>query len=43
MILCERVPEYAEIARRRCEAAERGTDWRAPASQLGLFDTGGAR
>ena len=38
VILCERDHDYAEIARRRCEAAERGTDWRAPASQLGLFD-----
>lgn len=38
VILCERVSEYAEIARRRCEAAERGTDWRAPASQLALFE-----
>ena len=40
VILCERVPEYAEIARRRCEAAEQGTDWRAPAEQGSLF--GGA-
>ena len=38
VILIERDHDYAEIARRRCEAAERGTDWRAPASQLGLFD-----
>ncbi len=38
VILCERVPEYAAIARARCEAAERGTDWRAPPSQLWLFD-----
>ena len=43
VILIERDHDYAEIARRRCEAAERGTDWRAPASQLGLFDTSGAR
>ena len=40
VILCERVPEYAEIARRRCEAVERDADWRAPASQLGLFGGG---
>lgn len=40
VILCERVPEYAEIARRRCEAAAQGTDWRAPAEQLSLL--GGA-
>lgn len=38
VILCERVPEYAEIARRRCEAAAQGTDWRADPRQLGLFD-----
>lgn len=37
VILCERVPEYAEIARRRCEAAAQGTDWRAPAAQLSLL------
>lgn len=36
VILCERVPEYAEIARRRCEAAAQGTDWRADPRQLGL-------
>jgi len=37
VILVERVPEYAEIARRRCEAAAQGTDWRADPRQLGLF------
>lgn len=36
VILVERVPEYAEIARRRCEAAAQGTDWRADPRQLGL-------
>lgn len=41
VILCERVPEYAEIARRRCEAAETDADWRAPPEQAALF--GGAR
>lgn len=40
VILCERVPEYAEIARRRCEAAAQGTDWRADPRQLPLL--GGA-
>ena len=37
VILCERVPEYAEIARRRCEAAAQGTDWRADPRQLSLL------
>jgi len=37
VILCERVPEYAAVARRRCEAAAQGTDWRASAAQLALF------
>ena len=37
VILCERVPEYAAIARARCAAAENGTDWRAPAEQLSLL------
>jgi site-specific DNA-methyltransferase (adenine-specific) len=37
VILCERVPEYAAIARARLAAAEAGTDWRAPASQPSLF------
>ena len=41
VILCERVPEYAEIARRRCEAAAQGTDWRVDPRQLSLL--GGAR
>ncbi len=40
VILCEREPDRCAIARARCTAAESGTDWRAPASQLGLF--GGA-
>jgi site-specific DNA-methyltransferase (adenine-specific) len=40
VILLERDADYAEIARRRCEAAEQGTDWRAPAEQLSLL--GGA-
>lgn len=35
-ILFERDADFAEIARRRCEAAERGTDWRSPAEQLSL-------
>ena len=38
VILVERDPRYAEIARQRCAHATPGTDWRAPASQLGLFD-----
>lgn len=37
VILCERVAEYAEIARRRCEAAAQGTDWRADPRQLPLM------
>ncbi len=37
VILCERVPEYAEIARRRCDAAAQGTDWRADPRQLSLL------
>lgn len=36
VILCERVPEYAEISRRRCEAVEQGIDWRKP-EQPSLF------
>ncbi len=40
VILCERVPEYAEIARRRCEAAAQGTDWRADPRQLSLLGGG---
>ena len=44
VILCERVPEYAEIARKRLLAAEQGSDWRAPANQMTIFDRlGGAR
>lgn len=35
-ICIERDAEYAEIARRRCAAAEAGTDWRAPAEQLSI-------
>lgn len=30
VILCERVAEYAEIARQRCEATVLGADWRRP-------------
>lgn len=37
VILCERVPAIAEVARLRCEAAGRGADWRAPAEQLSLL------
>lgn len=37
VILCERVPEYAAIARARLAAAESGADWRAPATQGQLF------
>lgn len=40
VILCERVPEYADIASRRCEAAVDGRDWRRP-EQPSLF--GGPR
>ena len=40
VILCERVPEYAEIARRRCEAAAQGTDWRVDPRQLSLLGGG---
>lgn len=40
VILCERVPEYAEVARRRCAAAESGGSWVRPI-QADLF--GGAR
>ncbi len=40
VILCERDVDYAEIARRRCEAAAQGTDWRADPRQLSLL--GGA-
>jgi site-specific DNA-methyltransferase (adenine-specific) len=40
VILIELDHDYAEIARRRCEAAAQGTDWRAPAEQLSLL--GGA-
>lgn len=42
VILCERVPEYADIARRRCAAAEKDVDWRAPPEQ-GALDFGGAK
>lgn len=35
-ILCERVAEYAEIARSRCAAAVGGTDWQRP-EQPALF------
>ena len=37
VILVERDAARCEIARARCEAAADGTDWRAPAAQLGLF------
>lgn len=37
VILCERDADYAAIARRRCAAAEAGSDWRAPAEQLNLI------
>lgn len=40
VILCEREHEYADIARRRCEAAVDGRDWRRP-EQPSLF--GGPR
>ncbi len=40
VILVERVAEYAEIARRRCEAAAQGTDWRADPRQLSLLGGG---
>lgn len=40
VILCERVPEYAEICRRRLAAAEAGTNWQANPAQIDLF--GGA-
>lgn len=35
-VLCEMVPEYAEIARNRCAAVVTGGDWRRP-EQGGLF------
>lgn len=38
VILVERTAEYAEIARRRCEAAEAGTDWKAPPQQRQMFE-----
>jgi hypothetical protein len=38
VILVERVPEYAEIARRRCEAAESGADWKAAPEQQKMFE-----
>jgi site-specific DNA-methyltransferase (adenine-specific) len=37
VILCERVAEYADMCRRRCEAAAQGTDWRADPKQGSLF------
>jgi DNA modification methylase len=40
-IVIERDEDYAVTARRRCEAAEAGTDWKAPPEQGALF--GGAR
>ena len=40
-IVCEIVPEFAEIARQRMAAAEAGTDYRNP-NQGGLFAKGGA-
>ena len=40
VVLIEREPQYAAIARARCAAAERGTDWRANPAQLDLLATG---
>ena len=37
-IILERDPDYAEIARQRCEAAEAGTDWKAPPQQRQMFE-----
>jgi site-specific DNA-methyltransferase (adenine-specific) len=37
VILVERTHEYSDIARRRCEAAEKGVDWRADPRQESLF------
>jgi site-specific DNA-methyltransferase (adenine-specific) len=37
-IILERDPDYAEIARRRCEAAEAGTDWKAPPQQQRMVE-----
>lgn len=37
VILYERLPEYAAIARARCEAAANNVDWRANPAQLPLF------
>jgi len=37
-ILLERDPDYAEIARRRCEAAETDADWKAPPEQREIFE-----
>lgn len=36
-VLCERALEHVATARQRCAAAAIGTDYRAPASQMGLF------
>lgn len=38
VILVERDPDSAVFARARCAAAEIGSDFRAPASQMALFD-----
>ena len=43
VILCERVPEYADIARRRCASADAGHNHRAPAEQFGFNFGGGAK
>lgn len=37
VILYERIPEYAAIARARCEAAANNVDWRANPAQIPLF------
>lgn len=40
VILYERLPEYAAIARARCEAAANNVDWRANPAQIPLFGGG---
>lgn len=37
VILYERLPEYAAVARARCEAAANNVDWRANPAQIPLF------
>jgi site-specific DNA-methyltransferase (adenine-specific) len=39
IIMCERVPEIAAVARARCAAIEIDAEWRAPAEQCALFGT----